>query len=288
MQRAHANTLRRHPPARCNSGRKCRFSWDAPSRLPLHSVAMTFAMQARRKTQPVRACGCVGGSEILEWKTNAEYAVVVVQMEMRGSDLKSAAKGEADSLGDVNFSNHQAGGEKRLLASTVNSAGKENRVRLKFGPQFLEHVNLRSVVPHDGSAEDIRMARGKADAERSLCIEAAESFSVSDRGNDHGRACAIGVRASRQAGAEECGEDVISALLVRAEQAVFYGERKIAKAVGNGRIVMRDVRRQIQQHFHILKGNQFEAFAAAVIFGSDAAVPGEPVDVVAEFLLEAR
>jgi outer membrane biogenesis lipoprotein LolB len=40
-----------------------------------------------------------GAVKFLEWKTNAEYAVVVVQMEMCRGDLKSAAESEADSLG---------------------------------------------------------------------------------------------------------------------------------------------------------------------------------------------
>src|SRR5690348_2277443 len=209
-------------------------------------------------------------------------------MEMSGGDLHAAAKGQAKPVPQFEPANDHPGSDENLLLAVILALLEESGIQLYFGPKLLEHLVLKSIVPDIISADQIRIGRWKANAESALRVEILESFAVGNCGRDYGIERAVRVRASRQARADECGQNVIAVFLVCGKQAVLDVEREIAETIRDCRIVVDEVRRQVEEHLDVFKGNQLQSFAAVVVFGCNARAVRQPINVKADFFLKAR
>src|SRR5579871_783588 len=101
-------------------------------------------------------------------------------------------------MGQVQPANDQARRNEILLHAVVRPILKKGGVQFHLGPQFLEAVILKCVVPKVGAPDQVGIGNWKTNSESSLRIEVAEAFSVSYRRCDDGMQGAVFILPGRQ------------------------------------------------------------------------------------------
>src|SRR5260370_30186600 len=136
-------------------------------------------------------------------------------------------------------------------------------------------------------SDRIAVTGGQTRAEGALDIELAPSFAAGDRRCNHAASRPIRIGTRGNASGEEERYDIVSAFLICGQETELAQKRKVAEAVVSLRIVVPEIRRNVEHQFYALAGNQLQPLAVSEI---DQIVSGSRLldeEIGPEFLFQS-
>src|SRR5665213_3282385 len=177
---------------------------------------------------------------------------------MRQGDLKTGPSRKRKTPVNWKTSKDQRGSDEHLFLAVVVPAKPIRGVDLDFRTQPFDDVRLKRSIGNDGASNDIDTVDRKRSRKSSLHVEFAPPFAARQCRRNHSARGTVLVCPRRSVAAQKRGQNGTAMFLIASKEPVFHGEGHVTHAVYRLRVLMKEIRRQVEQEFDVTRRNQLE------------------------------